>query len=222
MNRPLKIAPSLLSANFACLGQEIEALEKAGADMLHLDVMDGHYVPNITLGPPVIRALRPLTSLPFDVHLMIQPADPYIEAFLEAGATILTLHTDAGPHLQRSLHKIRSLGGGAGVALNPATPLEDIRWILGEVDLILVMAVNPGFGGQHFLPQTLKKLAALQKMIAEEGAAEGRATPLEIQVDGGVTPENAPALKAAGATVLVAGTSVFKTPDYRANIEALR
>lgn len=214
MTHSLKIAPSLLSADFSRLGEEVKALEEAGADMIHFDIMDGHYVPNMTMGPPIIKSLRNLTSLVFDVHLMIQPADPFLDAFVQAGADSVTIHTDAGPHLQRSLKKLRDLGVKAGVALNPAQPPDTVRWILDDLDLILVMSVNPGFGGQSFLPITYDKIRALRQMT------EGR--PVDIQVDGGVTPENAPALSEAGASILVAGTSVFKTPHYRDNIKALR
>lgn len=214
MTRLVKIAPSLLSADFSRLGQEVEALEKAGADLLHFDIMDGHYVPNLTLGPQGIKSLRPLTSLKFDVHLMIQPADPYLEAFVEAGADSVTLHLEAGPHLHRSLRRIRELGAKAGLALNPANSPEALRWVLDDLDSVLVMSVNPGFGGQSFIPQTFDKVRSLKKMLADR--------PIEIGIDGGVTSDNAQTLKEAGATLLVAGTSVFKTPDYRANMEALR
>ena len=218
MGRPLIIAPSILSADFARLGEEIEAVQKAGADWLHVDVMDGHFVPNITIGPPVVKAIKPHVSIPIDVHLMIAPADPYLEAFREAGADILSIHPEAGPHLDRSLQHIRQIGAKAGVVLNPSTPVESIEWVMDHIDVILVMSVNPGFGGQAFIPGQLKKIARLRQMIE----ASGREIVLEV--DGGVAPDTAPLCIEAGATALVAGTAVFKggPQAYARNIAALR
>jgi ribulose-phosphate 3-epimerase len=213
---PLLIAPSLLAADFARLGEEVAAIEAAGADWLHLDVMDGHFVPNISFGPAVIAGLRKHTALPFDAHLMIAPADPYLEAFAKAGCQHIAVHPEAGPHLHRSLQAIRALGCKAGVALNPATPVAAIENVLDLVDIIMVMTVNPGFGGQAFLDSQLAKIAALRTIID----AAGR--PIRLQVDGGVTPQTAPRIIAAGADVLVAGTAVFGRPDYAAAIAALR
>ena len=212
------IAPSILASDFARLGEECRAVEAAGADWLHVDVMDGHFVPNITIGPDVVKALRPLVSIPFDVHLMIAPADPYLEAFAAAGANILSIHPEAGPHLHRSLRRIRELGCKAGVVFNPATPVETVEWILEDIDLLLVMTVNPGFGGQSFIGAQLKKIERLRKMIDASGCA------IELEVDGGVTPVTAPRCVAAGATALVAGSAVFKGgPDaYAGNIRALK
>ena len=210
------IAPSLLAADFARLGEEVRAVEAAGADWLHLDVMDGHFVPNISFGPLVVKALRPLTRLPLDVHLMIAPADPYLEAFAEAGADHISIHPEAGPHLHRSLQRIRALGKKAGVVLNPATPVEAVTWVLDLVDIVMVMTVNPGFGGQSFIESQLPKIAALRLAI------DARGRPVALQVDGGVTPETAPRLLAAGADTLVAGTAVFGRPDYTGAIAALR
>jgi len=214
--RPVRIAPSLLAADFARLGEEVEAVAAAGADWLHLDVMDGHFVPNISCGPQVLRALRGRTGMPFDVHLMIAPADPYLAAFAEAGADLISLHPEAGPHLHRSLQTIRALGKRAGVVLNPATPVTAVEHVLDLLDLVLVMTVNPGFGGQSFLESGLPKIARLRRMID----AAGR--DIALQVDGGVTPETAPRCIEAGADVLVAGTAVFGAPDYAAAIAALR
>ena len=212
------IAPSILASDFARLGEECRAVEAAGADWLHIDVMDGHFVPNITLGPDIVKALRPHVSIPFDVHLMIAPADPYLEAFAAAGANILSIHPEAGPHLHRSLKRIRELGCKAGVVFNPATPVECVEWILEDIDLLLVMTVNPGFGGQSFIGAQLKKIERLRKMIDASGCA------IDLEVDGGVTPVTAPQCVAAGATALVAGSAVFKGgPDaYAANIRALK
>ena len=212
------IAPSILASDFARLGEECRAVEAAGADWLHVDVMDGHFVPNITIGPDVVKALRPHVSIPFDVHLMIAPADPYLEAFAAAGANILSIHPEAGPHLHRSLKRIRELGCKAGVVFNPATPVESVEWILEDVDLLLVMTVNPGFGGQSFIASQLKKIERLRKMIDASGFA------IELEVDGGVTPVTAPQCMSAGATALVAGSAVFKGgPDaYADNIRALK
>ncbi len=215
--RPI-IAPSLLASDFAKLGEEARAIEAAGADWLHIDVMDGHFVPNITLGPDIVKALRPHVKIPFDVHLMIAPADPYLEAFHEAGADIISVHPESGPHLNRTLKRIRQLGAKAGVVFNPSTPPETIEWMMDEVDLILVMSINPGFGGQSFMTSQLKKIERLRAMID----ATGRDIPLEV--DGGVTPQTAPLCIAAGATALVAGSAVFRggPSAYADNIRALR
>jgi ribulose-phosphate 3-epimerase len=218
--RPVRIAPSLLAADFARLGEEVRAVAAAGADWLHLDIMDGHFVPNISFGPVVVKALRRHAAIPFDVHLMIAPADPYLAAFAEAGADVISLHPEAGPHLHRSLQTIRGLGKRAGVVLNPATPVSAVDNVLDLCDLILVMSVNPGFGGQSFLEGQLGKIAALRRMIDGHVAAGGQG--IALQVDGGVTVKTAPACIAAGADVLVAGTAVFGAPDYAAAIAALR
>ncbi|MBI1197276.1 MAG: ribulose-phosphate 3-epimerase [Phenylobacterium sp.] len=212
------IAPSILAADFARLGEEARAVEAAGADWLHIDVMDGHFVPNITIGPDVAKALRPLVKIPFDVHLMIAPVDPYLEAFRAAGADYISVHPEAGPHLNRTLKRIRELGAKAGVVFNPSTDPSVIQWMMDEVDLILVMSINPGFGGQTFMHSQLKKIERLRAMIDETG----RDIPLEV--DGGVTPETARLCVAAGATALVAGTAVFRggAERYAANIAALR
>jgi ribulose-phosphate 3-epimerase len=218
MARPTIIAPSILAADFARLAEEAKAVEAAGADWLHLDVMDGHFVPNITFGPDIVKALRPHVSIPFDVHLMIAPADPYLEAFRVAGADLISVHPESGPHLNRTLKRIRDLGAKAGVVFNPSTDPSVIQWMMDDIDLILVMSINPGFGGQSFMTSQLRKIEALRKMID----AEGRDIPLEV--DGGVTPVTAPLCIAAGATALVAGSAVFKggAEQYAANIRALR
>ena len=208
------LAPSLLAADFARLGEETESVAQAGADWLHLDVMDGHFVPNISFGPLVLKALRRRTTLPFDVHLMIAPVDPYLAAFAEAGADHITVHVEAGPNLHRTLQLIRSLGCRPGVALNPATPAGMIAPVLDDIDQVLVMTVNPGFGGQSFIHSQLEKIRALRALIGRR--------PIVIGADGGVTTETAPAILAAGATMLVAGTAVFGQPDRRAAIAALR
>jgi ribulose-phosphate 3-epimerase len=217
MSPPI-IAPSILSADFAKLGEEARAIEAAGADWLHFDVMDGHFVPNLTIGPMVLKAIRPHVSIPIDVHLMIAPADPYLEAFAEAGADRISVHPEAGPHLDRTVKAIHKLGVKAGVVLNPSTSPEAVEWILDEVDLILVMTINPGFGGQSFIASQLRKIEAVREMIDSSGR------DIVLEVDGGVTPETGPLCVAAGATALVAGTAVFKDgpAGYAANIRALK
>ncbi len=212
------IAPSILASDFARLGEEVKALETAGADWVHVDVMDGRFVPNITIGPDVVKALRPHTSLPFDVHLMIAPADPHLEAFRAAGADWISVHPEAGPHLNRTCKRIRELGAKAGVVFNPSTPPECVEWMLEDVDLLLVMSVNPGFGGQSFMSSQLKKVERLRSMIDAAGL------DIVLEVDGGVTAANAQACRDAGATALVAGTAVFRggKEKYADNIRALR
>ena len=216
--RPLIIAPSILAADFARLGDEVRAIEAAGADWIHVDVMDGHFVPNFSIGPGVVQAVRPLTKKPLDVHLMIAPCDPYLEAFAKAGADIITVHVEAGPHVHRSLQAIRALGKKAGVTMNPGTPVDTIENVIDLVDLVLVMSVNPGFGGQAFIPAALDKLGQVRALVG--------ARPIDIEVDGGITPENAASVVRAGANALVAGSAVFKGGNlggnYKANIDAIR
>jgi ribulose-phosphate 3-epimerase len=212
------IAPSILSADFAKLGEEVRAIDEAGADWIHIDVMDGHFVPNLTIGPGVVKALRPHSKKPFDVHLMISPADPFLDDFAAAGADIITVHPEAGPHLHRTVQRIRALGKKAGVSLNPATPPDAIDYVLDQIDLVLVMSVNPGFGGQKFIDSQLGKIEAVASKIAKSGRS------IELEVDGGIDAENARRAVDAGATVLVAGTAAFRggPGQYAANIRALR
>lgn len=212
----VKIAPSILSADFAKLGAEVLDVEKGGADLIHVDVMDGHFVPNITIGPLIVEAIRPVTKLPLDVHLMIEDPDQYIEAFAKAGADYITVHVEATRHLHRTLHLIKSFGVKAGVVLNPATPVETIQHIIADIDMVLLMSVNPGFGGQKFIPEVLPKIKRVKELAAEKGAA------IEIEIDGGVNPETAKLCIEAGATILVAGSAVYNQEDRKKAIELIR
>jgi ribulose-phosphate 3-epimerase len=212
--RPIRIAPSILAADFARLGEEVRAIDAGGADYVHIDVMDGHFVPNISFGMPIMQSIRGITSRPFDVHLMVAPVDFYLESFAAAGADIITVHAEAGPHLDRTLQTIRALGKRAGVALNPATPPSAISHVLDRLDMVLVMTVNPGFGGQSFIPAMLPKIAEVADMI--------RGRNIDIEVDGGITAGNAAAVVKAGANVLVAGSAVFRGGDHAAAIKAIR
>lgn len=212
----VKIAPSILSADFAKLGAEVLDVEKGGADLIHVDVMDGHFVPNITIGPLIVEAIRPVTKLPLDVHLMIEDPDQYIEAFAKAGADYITVHVEATRHLHRTIHLIKSFGVKAGVVLNPATPVETIQHIIADIDMVLLMSVNPGFGGQKFIPEVLPKIKRVKELAAEKGAA------IEIEIDGGVNPETAKLCIEAGATILVAGSAVYNQEDRKKAIELIR
>lgn len=216
MQQAVRIAPSILSADFARLGEEVRAVDEAGADWIHIDVMDGHFVPNITIGPEIIHALRPHSKLPFDVHLMISPADPYLEAFADAGSDIITVHAESGAHLHRTVQHIKALGKKAGVALNPGTPAQAVQPLLGELDLVLVMSVNPGFGGQSFIAGQIDKIKELRARIDASGRA------IDLEVDGGINRDNAAKAVAAGADVLVAGSATFSGGAYGENIAALR
>jgi ribulose-phosphate 3-epimerase len=216
VSRPILIAPSILSADFARLGEEVRAVDQAGADYIHVDVMDGHFVPNLTIGPMVVAALRKVTARPLDVHLMIEEPDRYIEAFAGAGADIITVHVEACPHLHRTVQSIRAAGKKAGVVINPATPLHGLEYVLDQLSMVLIMSVNPGFGGQSFMPQVLPKITRLRELIDE------RALDVDIEIDGGIKVENAGLVASAGANVLVSGSGIFGTDDYAGTIRAMR